>query len=88
MINYNYYRKRDSEIKAIQYKNNIKEIIDFAQEAMISSYDEEGNMYYMIKTPIGDIRLHNNDYVTENYQGEFGVYRPEVFEHIYEMNVY
>ena len=83
----NYYRKRDSEVKVLQYNNNIEEIVDFVQEAIFSSYDEKGNKYYTIKTPIGDIRLHNNDYVIKNYQGEFGVYRPEVFEHIYE-NVY
>lgn len=77
------YRKKPVVIEAMQYQreDNIHEVLDFANEAMI--YNPIENEYY-IKTLEGDVKISKGDYIIKGVQGEFYPCKPDIFEQTYE----
>lgn len=90
----NLYRRKSKEVTAVLYEGEMtEEIKNFLGDALIHCLGETGlpencydlNKYsYIVKSPVGELRLFNPCYITKNEQGEYGVYDKNVFELKYE----
>lgn len=78
------YREKPIEIEAIQYlrEENISKVQDFVGEALV--YNPNDNEYYIdgfgYKT-----KCIKGDYIEKHKNGEFYMYKKEVFEQLYEL---
>ena len=74
------YRKRPVIIEAIQYRNNIKDIVNFCEGTAVMTSPTE--MY--IETLEGPMRVSEKDYVIKGIAGEFYPCNPDIFRQSYE----
>lgn len=88
------YRRKSREVTAILYEGVMTEKIkNFLGDAVIFCLGEKGlpeifyddkGYSYIVKSPVGELKLFNPCYVVKNEQGEYGVYDKAVFELKYE----
>jgi len=79
------YLKRPESIEAIQYTGlNKEEIKAFCPTVKFISNRKKAHDTLIVPTPVGISSANTGDYITKNIQGEFYVYKKELFLDIYE----
>lgn len=87
------YRNKPVVIDAIQWTElNIEEVKNFVGEnlhyGVINTKDRDGNckqyINMIIETPEGNFVCTKGDYIVKGVNGEFCLYKPDVFKKTYE----
>lgn len=80
------YRKKSVVIEAIQIDylaNGLKEIENFlGQEPKLR--ENKGDIFVVIETLEGEMKISPNDYLIKGINGEFYPCKPDIFEKTYE----
>ena len=77
------YKKKESIIEAMQYRGDIKLLLDFG--VTIVGKNDAGKFSCSIKTPSGHKNCQLRDYVLKDAEGHFSVLPPDIFERSYEL---
>lgn len=81
-----FYRKKPVTIEAIQWTDNISEILTFCKDAEFEVRHgitgDWRNLY--INTLEGRMKASQGDYIVKGVNGEFYPCKPDIFERTYE----
>jgi hypothetical protein len=85
------YRHRPLHVRAIRFTNNTNEIIRFLDElgygyAMLKDPRNSVKDEFLINTDRGDLRLTEGHWLVMPPKGHVLLYRPDVFEMMYEVD--
>ncbi len=87
------YRKKPAVIEAVRFKrDNLQEIKGLFGEIVIEIEIEtprgiDGVAKLSVKSPFGELKANEGDYIIKSHIGEIYPCQPDVFERTYELEV-